>query len=387
MPYNAATSRPVDSPDEDTNTYFYDTSQGKFFTAAGSEVTDSEKITDLSFINFIRPPSGNAVATNPEPIQTIPYSSNPTNTTFSDVNLKYPIDNKDSDYIEFKVAELNTSTGVVASLYNENGGTLASLANPYGNNANRREFSVLTEKGSVSLSIQGPISDQHAVAWGPNSVDFVQAAMYRAAMNAQNVEGIAEGIQKGIESLGTDLGATLKSIMGDGTHKSLFAAMAAGNPGIYNRATGQALNPNLELLFTGPELRPFTFQFLLSAYSREEAKTIRSIIRFFKLNMAPRIGDNGGSGLFLKSPYVFYLTYKNGKTNTEHQSIGRATSDKGQKACALKNFSTDYTPLGSYMTYDDGEENPMVAYRLTMNFEEIVPIYDVDYVNEHPIGY
>jgi hypothetical protein len=51
------------------------------------------------------------------------------------------------------------------------------------------------------------------------------------------------------------------------------------------------------------------------------------------------------------------------------------------KYCALQNFSVDYTPLGSYTTYEDGT---MVAYSLSMQFQELVPIYDKDYMDKDP---
>ena len=43
-----------------------------------------------------------------------------------------------------------------------------------------------------------------------------------------------------------------------------IAGEAVGVQGLLSRATGTVLNPNLELLFQGPQLRPFTFQFRLS---------------------------------------------------------------------------------------------------------------------------
>ena len=77
------------------------------------------------------------------------------------------------------------------------------------------------------------------------------------------------------------------------------------------RTQGIVENPNLELLFQKPTLRPFSFQFKLSARSPEEAAEIVKIIRFFKQNMSPQKG--GGSGgtsanLFLKHQTLFKYT-------------------------------------------------------------------------------
>ena len=42
----------------------------------------------------------------------------------------------------------------------------------------------------------------------------------------------------------------------------------------------------------------------------------------------------------------------------------------------MNGFGVDYTPNGQYSTYEDGS---MTAYQVTMNFKEIVPIYNDDY--------
>ena len=67
------------------------------------------------------------------------------------------------------------------------------------------------------------------------------------------------------------------------------------------------MNPNMELLFDSPQLRDFTFSFLLSPRSQKEAATIVKIIRFFKQGMSP---IRSKSRLFLRSPHTFRLAYK-----------------------------------------------------------------------------
>jgi len=44
----------------------------------------------------------------------------------------------------------------------------------------------------------------------------------------------------------------------------------------------------------------------------------------------------------------------------------------------LLNFSVNYMPTNSYMTYDDSS---MVVYRLNFSFKELDPIYNDDYGN------
>lgn len=412
MSYNTESSIRLSSPSGDNSIYVYDRNQQKFFTANGTEVTDSEKITDLRILNSISAPSGNTATTNPEeansPNNTSGVTLNPTqafgqpsSVKFKSIvengndTLRYPILSTKDDYILFRAMEINPDSGVVRAGRDDSGqsinvvnsgGAFSPLSGAFGTNSNRRLFRNVDGGGSVRLSIQAPITDQNISDWGPNGIDMMQAIMYNSAMEGLQSDGnLGDTFTKAIESLGKEAAGVFQQLFGNGqgSYKSLFAAMAAGNPGIFNRATGLSFNPNLELIFNGPQLRPFNFSFLLSASSEDESKEIKSIIKFFKYHMAPKV--NTGTGLFLRTPNVFSITYMSGKGN-EHRSIGRITSDKGQKACALFGFNVDYTSLGSYMTYDD-TENSMIAYRLQMQFQEIVPVYDVDYEDNHPIGY
>jgi len=143
------------------------------------------------------------------------------------------------------------------------------------------------------------------------------------------------------------------------------------------RATGQVINPNMELLFGGPVLRDFSFTFNFTARSSAEGRTILKILRFFKQGMSP-IKTEGN--LFLKSPHTFKLEYKNG--NKTHKALNRF------KECALKTCSLQYTPDGNYATFDDGI---MTKYQMTLAFSELEPIFNSDYsedgISQNEIGY
>jgi len=156
----------------------------------------------------------------------------------------------------------------------------------------------------------------------------------------------------------------------DGTQKALaafFAGQAVG-ANVLGRSTGQVINPNLELLFTGPNLRSFSFNFTLTPRDAEEAGIVRRMIRAMKRNMTPQ---RSTEALFLKSPRIFELEYIYGENNREHPFMNKF------KPCACTSFTVNYTPDGSYMTYRD--EPSMTAYQISMSFGEIEPIYADEY--------
>ena len=142
------------------------------------------------------------------------------------------------------------------------------------------------------------------------------------------------------------------------------------------RSTGQILNNNLELLFSGVNLRSFPFSFTFSPRSPKESDVVKAIIRSLKMSMAAKAGEFNGSaqGIFLKSPDLFQLDYL--KDGSNHPFLNRF------KLTALTGMSVNYTNAGTYASYNDGTP---VNIRMNLTFKEINPIYHEDY-NEATSG-
>ena len=213
--------------------------------------------------------------------------------------------------------------------------------------------------GTVTLAIPGGIRDENSVKWGAQDMNAAQARIASAAFNF-----ISEGKSPGP----ADLAALQKDLTDPLTRTAIglgFAGAAVGAQGLLARTTGAILNPNTELLFSGPALRAFTFQFPFSPRSEDESKMVQRIIRFFKQGMAVQRTKNA---IFLKAPNVFELKYFNG--NTDHTFLPR------MKTCALLNCSVDYTPDGNYSTYTNSS---MTSYTMSLTFNELDPIYNDEY--------
>ena len=186
-------------------------------------------------------------------------------------NLRYPKNVADSkqDIIKFDMHEYVPSKAAPSGS-NQFGFSRGELGSPI---------------GSVVLPIPNGISDQNKADWGSNSMtalDIAKADIAREAI----FKGIPEGVKKGgdfIERVKNNAGAVSEAL---GT---ALAAAAAGveSQALLSRTTGQVLNPNMELLFKGPSLRPFSFKFKLSPRDKEEANEVIKIMRFFKQGGAP----------------------------------------------------------------------------------------------------
>ena len=219
-----------------------------------------------------------------------------------------------------------------------------------------------TIAGSVTLPIPGVVTDANACEWGEDSMTALDAALANIGLEfltgdvSGALKNTASGIQKNKEEIKTALSTAVVS-----------AATGAKGQSLLTRASGNIMNPNMELLFKKPALRPFNFTFKLAPRSREEGEEVIQIIRSFKQAMAP---IKSASYLFLKSPYTFRLQYLH--RGSPHPALNLF------KECALQTLTVNYAPEGQYATYEDGVPT---AYEMQMQFTELEPVFNDDYDN------
>lgn len=291
-------------------------------------------------------------------------------------NLRYPLEiNVDEqDYIRFEVWTLNkkSENSPVASI-TEN----LKAQEAFGIKGDESLFTKIGEN-PIIMGIQGPITDSNTVDWGPGSLNELQRIL---AESSAQVMGSTDNFAKAFFGEIGDITSKLNNYQGKQLLYNALLEQAIGVPGLLSRTTGGVLNPNMELLFQGPQLRPFNFTFKMTPREKSESDNVKGIIKVFKKNMSPVVNN-----LFLRAPNVFKITYVHGGRNNPHKSINLI------KMCALQNCSVDYTPLGTYMTIEDGEggdsEASMVSYTMNLTFTEINPVYYNDYdVDTHSIGF
>ena len=289
-------------------------------------------------------------------------------------NYRYPNARieETSDFLEIKVVEYKPP------------GTETSAEQPMklSTSSQSLQKNIETPLGYIFLPIPESIADSNTVEWGDESLNGLAAAGLGMGIKAMKNPNPLDAIG----GLAKDVGSKMKAMANDPATKDLansfFASKAVnilgGNTslsGVLARTSGQVMNPNMELLFKGVQLRAFDFIFDLAPRDKKESETIKNIIRTFKVNMNAKNssgGDSSGtSGLFIKSPNVFQLGYKTG--GESHKFLHKF------KPMALKNMGVNYTGSGTYATYED---TTPIHMQLTLSFQELNPIYAEDYENE-----
>ena len=247
-----------------------------------------------------------------------------------------------------------------------------NLRAPTGTEVNSKQKAEKT----IQLPIPSNIGDTNQVNWGDdslNSLALFGADQINKVLESRNIVG---GVG---ELLNNVLGAGREVLIRGGAQEAIKQSFTSalvnslgGNTtpqGLISRATGNVLNPNMELLFSGVNLRSFAFDFDFAPRDEKESNVVKEIIRIFKISMAPKTGSNtAGAGLFISAPNIFLLKYKSG--NQDHPYLNKF------KPCALTSMGMNYTGSGSYATYAD--KTP-VHMKLSLNFTELNPIYNEDY--------
>ena len=216
---------------------------------------------------------------------------------------------------------------------------------------------------SIFLPIPSGIQDDNRVGWNKDEADPVKLAMADFAKST-----ITQGASGASDSL-RGIGKTLKD--NPGIKEAIASQLTQNLTGVnvLGRTEGVVINSNIELLFSGPELRTFTFTFKLSPRDKDEAKTIQKIIRTLKQGMSAK---KAADFLFVKSPHTFFLGYYKGADLQPFMNRF--------KECALTSMSVQYAPDGPFATFTDGS---MTSYGMSLTFQELEPVFDNDYGEDY----
>ena len=317
--------------------------------------------------------------------------------------LRYPLEalTGSTDYLQINIIEYKRQPNQLTRPTGFGANTLTSAAGGTTSGSLARR-SVIND-GSILLQVPSNVQDGNAVNFGDSSMNTIVGAAAGVIGNVMTTGGDElaklnkQGLSKTLENFGKgvkdDFTKRFENSQGLGQAAQDFmnSKLTSSALGVFGgnvsaqqllaRQKGQIFNPNLELLFDAPTLRSFTFSFKMTPRSQQEAKQCKLIIRSFKQNMAPKAnlegGQVGGTGIFLKTPNIFELTYKRG--SRDHPFLHKF------KQCFLTNFGVNYTAEGTHTTYDDSTP---VSMTMDMTFKEIEPIYDTDYKDsDNSVGF
>lgn len=209
----------------------------------------------------------------------------------------------------------------------------------------------------------------------PDTLQYTYAQSYENMELGKELAGQAlstgaslfEKIKSGEDS---NIGGTIKAALGVGAAKgaALVGAEQTGKVGLFLGAGGAVVNPRMEILYTSPNFREFSFEFMFYPRDEREALEVQNIIERLRFHQAPEL-DESSNGLLLIAPSEFEIEfYYGGQINPNVPQMTR---------CVLQNISVNYAPNG-WSTYEMpsefkpalGRTGMPTAIQMTLDFKE-----------------
>ena len=218
----------------------------------------------------------------------------------------------------------------------------------------------------IAMFMPEGLNSTYGHDWGPISQT---AAMGKGGLALQSIAAHNGEIKGQDPFVAEAAGLAAASKLGEEAGKFLQFGMS-----------GKVVNPQLELLYTAPQLREFTFDFRLVPRNQQEVDELfgsnsgndrNGIINLFKFFAAPKI-PAGFGGRYYIPPAQFEIEFHDG---------GAATSSPNgylfkTKKCVLKNIMVNYEGAGGYYTFNGGAP---VEVRLQLQFQETVLLSQDDF--------
>ena len=145
---------------------------------------------------------------------------------------------------------------------------------------------------------------------------------------------------------------------------SALQIVSPGIGGLLGRATGMAVNPNMELAFKSVPFRPFNFNFTFAPKNQTELDQVHKIIQMFKFHMLPSMTMDEQ---FFISPSQFEIEYMYRKDQNSY--IPKISK------CVLRSMEIDYDNGEKFTTLkpDSQGASPQII-KIALQFTEMAII-------------
>lgn len=289
--------------------------------------------------------------------------------------VKYPnkmIEN-DSDYVIFQFAKYLPPFGRIG----QGGGNMLDKYNASISNENFKSTPVVvgeSEIKSIILPMPQDLSTEQKQDWQSKSFTRLGAAAIAA---------VGGGSFSKTGDVAKNVGGNLKAIKDAITTTGLNAIPGVGGNLTFNDITGSTrgviLNPNAELLYDGPSIREIGMVFKMVPMNQGETLIIKSICDAFRAASLPTFGGEGSIDIsklkgkktdtladsnFIRVPLLCKFTFMKG--GDPHPFVAQ------YKPCGIASVEINYTPDGTYATYENGSP---VATEISLKFVETKLIF------------
>ena len=272
----------------------------------------------------------------------------------------------------------SSATSAVASGLNSftNALGLGSLSSLFSAGADIFSSTVVGQTLKEGLSISPQTTNPRAVIslYMPDTLN----AGYHSSYDTPSLEEAFGSTIQGLRSLsktagqfaqGADLKSVISSDPGVINLQAKLAGLAAGLAGgdakttqaLVLQAKGYAINPQVQMLYRGIELRSFQLSFIFTPKSADETEQVDKIISMFKYYSSPALqagAQTQTDSMFLIPPALFNVNFM--INNGENRYLPKYGD------CVLDSLEVNYAPNG----WSSFESGAPVQTTLSLNFRE-----------------
>ena len=279
------------------------------------------------------------------------------------------------------ITELGNFISPKATNYNSSISVESSIANAFDTQMANKSTNVIGDFLTKGVGISPRLSELKTVIslYMPDTIYAEYGSEY-SEFNLMDEGGLIAGIRainqiaskNSTDDIKTDsfgsaaksIGKMVGNIAGTQPETIYLASKVLGMENIgavLNKARGYAINPQVQMIYRGIDLRTFQLTFTFTPKSAQEAKEVDEIIALFKHHYAPRLEsgtETSVNSMFFIPPSMFTVQFMHdGRENTHLPKYGE---------CVLSNITVDYAPNG-FASYEDGSP---VQSQLMLQFKE-----------------
>jgi hypothetical protein len=293
-------------------------------------------------------------------------------------NIKEKFSSAINSRIDSGFNSLNNATGGKLSFFKPNSAAFSSKDQARATNDPKNYISDVKDIQKTSLIRTTKRTTDSIALYMPDTLQYTHAQGYEQMDIGKEIAGaIGTAAASTVDSTQNGTGDALKNAIGAlkaGAVKGIAAGLGAlsNSPGTAKIAsflvTGGVTNPQLEMLYTAPNFREFSFEFMFYPRDEKEALEVQNIIERLKFHQAPEIKKDA-AGILMIPPSEFDIEfYYAGKRNPNLPPI---------TTCILQNISVNYAPNG-WSAYEMPSENyPSLgrtgmptSIQMTLDFKE-----------------
>ena len=291
-------------------------------------------------------------------------------------SLRYPLDIGATAADHFAVFDFYDYSPPFSSEAVSISGTELTTLKAYNSSAENLKAAAYPQ---IVLYMPEGVAASYRTNWDGKAFGNVVAAGLKASSGIMNgdykaaIDSLKKMAENKMASAATELSAAVTSAIA-----KRVTGDSIDTQTIFSASGGAILNPNVELIFGGHDLRTLQLTFKMVPYNKPEAETVDAIVKTFKKVMLPKFtggtnmsnfwkeANKSGNG-FIGLPNLCKITFFKGSAKNE--AITQF------KTCAITDFDVNYTPDGVAAFGPDGYP---VATQISLSFMETKLVYAED---------